>query len=194
MKNILHDSKSIHFIGIGGIGISAIARMFILEGKKISGSDILKSKATNELSILGVQIYIGHNAKNIPTDTDLVITTIAINKDNSEYIEAQKRKIKIITYPEALKEISKNKYTIAISGTHGKTTTTAMIAKIMIDAGLDPTVIVGSLMYTDYADENTTRINEDKKNTNKTKNFKQILLQVKANILWLKPVNIENLF
>jgi len=145
-KSLLAESKNIHFIGIGGIGISAIARMFLLEGKKVSGSDMSDSKAVKELEKFGAKIHIGHSAENIPKDTDLVIYTIAIDKNNPELKEAIKRNIKILTYPESLKEVSKNKYTIAVSGTHGKTTTTAMIAKIMIDAGLDPTVIVGSFL------------------------------------------------
>ena len=148
--------KSIHFIGIGGIGISAIAKMFLLEGnppsqcfgetRKISGSDMSDSKIIEELRSAGAKIKIGHSEKNLPKELDLVIYTIAITDENPELKEAKRRGIKCITYPQALNEISKEKYTIAISGTHGKTTTTAMIAKIMIDAGLDPTVIVGSLL------------------------------------------------
>ena len=145
-KSILQEAKNIHFIGIGGIGVSAVARMLLLEGKNISGSDMSESKAVEELRKFGAKIKIGHSAKNIPENTDLVIYTIAIDKENPELKEVVNRKINKLTYPEALKEISKNKYTIAVSGTHGKTTTTAMIAKIMLDAGLDPTIIVGSFL------------------------------------------------
>jgi len=145
-ESILKSARNIHFIGIGGIGISAIARMLLLEGKNVSGSDMSDSSIIDELKKAGAKILIGHNSKNLPKNTDLIIYTIAINDKNEEFIEAKRRKIKMITYPESLKEISKDKYTIAISGTHGKTTTTAMIAKIMLDAGLDPTVIVGSLL------------------------------------------------
>ena len=145
--------KNVHFIGIGGIGISAIARMFLLEGKIISGSDMSDSKIIEELRSAGAKIKIGHSEKNLPKELDLVIYTIAITDENPELKEAKRRGIKCITYPQALNEISKEKYTIAISGTHGKTTTTAMIAKIMIDAGLDPTVIVGSLLKSDKIPE-----------------------------------------
>ncbi|MDO8483107.1 MAG: cyanophycin synthetase [bacterium] len=146
--------QRVHFIGIGGIGISAIARMFLLEGNpstgsgrvRVSGSDIAESEVTEGLKKAGAAISIGESAQNLPKDADLVIYTIAISKDNTELVEAKKRGITILTYPEALGLISKDKYTIAITGTHGKTTTTAMIAKIMIDAGLDPTVIVGSFL------------------------------------------------
>ena len=92
--NILKTAKNIHFIGIGGIGISAIARMFILEGKNVSGSDISETKAVDELKKLDADIIIGHSASNIPQNTDLVIYTIAINKNNPELNEAIKRNIK----------------------------------------------------------------------------------------------------
>ena len=147
--------KTVHFIGIGGIGTSAIARMFALEGnpstglgvKKVSGSDMAESEVTNALKETGVTIFIGEDAKNVPPDCDLVMYTIAISDEHAELVEAKKRGIPVISYPEALGIISKDKYTIAITGTHGKTTTTAMVAKILIDAGLDPTVIIGSFLF-----------------------------------------------
>lgn len=145
-KSLFNTAENIHFIGIGGIGISAIAKMFLLEGKKMSGSDMSDSEIISELSKAGAKINIGHDAKNLPKETDLVIYTIAITEENPEFMEAKNRGLQMITYPQALHEISKDKYTIAISGTHGKTTTTAMIAKIMMDADLDPTVIVGSIL------------------------------------------------
>lgn len=138
--------NTVHFIGVGGIGTSAIARMFLLEGKKVSGSDMAESEVTQELRKVGVRIYLEEDARNVPTECDLVIYTIAIPKDHAELTEAKKRGIPILSYPEALGIISKDKNTIAITGTHGKTTTTAMVAKILMDAGLDPTVIVGSLL------------------------------------------------
>src|SRR3989338_4579074 len=142
----LKNAKLVHFIGVGGIGTSAIARMFLLEGKKVSGSDMAESEVTNALKEAGATICIGEDAKNIPADCELVIYTIAVPKEHAELVEAKKRGGPVISYPEVLGIISKDKYTIAITGTHGKTTPTAMIAKIMMDAGLDPTVIVGSLI------------------------------------------------
>ncbi len=144
--DILKTAKYIHCIGIGGIGISAVAKMLLLEGKTVSGSDMADSMIVEELRGAGAVISIGHAAGNIPTNTDLVIYTIAIPKSNPEFIEAEKRSLPMITYPQSLHEISKDKYTIAVSGTHGKTTTTAMIAKILLDAWFDPTVIVGSFL------------------------------------------------
>lgn len=138
--------KTVHFIGIGGIGISAIARMELLSGVRVSGSDVSASEITVELEKLGAKITIGQEAKNIPKNVDLVVYTIAITKDNPEFAEALRREVIMKSYPEMLEEISRDKYTVAISGTHGKTTTTAMIAKLLIDAKLDPTVIVGSIL------------------------------------------------
>ncbi len=141
--------KNVHFIGIGGIGVSAIARMFLAEGKKVSGSDVVESEITKALGKLGAKIFIGQKSENLPKNTDLVIYTIAITKENPEFAEAVKRKIPKKSYPEILEIVSKNKYTIAVAGTHGKTTTTAMIAKILMDSGKDPMVIVGSLLDAD---------------------------------------------
>jgi len=145
-KNILNQAQHIYFIGIGGIGISAIARMMLLEGKKVSGSDRDETKVTEELRKAGAPVVIGQVKENVPADCDLIVYTNAIGQDNPELIEAKRLGVKMLTYPETLNIISKEKYTIAVSGTHGKTTVTAMVAKIMIDVGLDPTVIVGSLI------------------------------------------------
>ncbi len=144
--NELDKAKRVHFIGIGGIGISSIARMMLLENKKVSGSDMNKSEITRELKKLGADIKIGHRKENLNSKTELVIYTIAVPKNNPELTKAKKLKIRTLSYPEALGLISKNLYTIAISGTHGKTTTTAMTAKIFIDAGLKPIAVVGSLL------------------------------------------------
>ncbi len=139
-------NKKVHFIGIGGIGISAIARMLSLEGKSVTGSDRSESEVTQELEKIGIKVFIGQKAGNISAGTDLVIYTIAILDDNEELAKARELGIVCITYPQALGIVSKHKYTIAVSGAHGKTTTTAMIAKMLIDAGKDPTVVVGSML------------------------------------------------
>jgi len=132
--------KKIHFIGIGGIGISALAKWAVLENIKVTGSDVVASDITEELARMGVKIAIGHNKSHIPEDTDLIIYSFAVPKDNPE----RKNKIKQLSYFEALGEATKGKDVIAVSGTNGKSTTTAMLGKILVDAGLDPTVIVGS--------------------------------------------------
>ncbi len=128
----------IHFIGIGGIGISALSRHFILQGEEVTGSDI------SGASLEGVKIFNTHKKENIEKDTDLVIYSPAVKKDNPEIISANEKGIKIKSYPEALGNIAKQYYTIAVSGTHGKSTTTAMIAVMMISLGFDPTVFIGT--------------------------------------------------
>src|SRR3989338_5305439 len=139
--------NSVYFIGIGGIGVSAIARMFLLENKEVHGSDLSESEITEELQKLGAKITIGQGVELIPEGIDLIIYTVAIEKYAVDFLAQIKAlAISSLSYPQALHEISNGKYTIAVAGTHGKTTTTAMIAKILIDAGLDPTVIVGSLL------------------------------------------------
>ncbi len=138
--------KKVHFIGIGGIGVSAVARMMLNDGNKVSGSDRSRSEITEMLENLGIIINYEQKAENILADMDLIVYTIAVPDSNPELMQAKKLGIKTISYPQFVGEISKDKYTIAVTGTHGKTTTTAMIAKILIDAELDPTVIVGSLI------------------------------------------------
>ncbi len=150
MVNVdLKAVKKVHFIGIGGIGVSAIARMMLLEGKEVSGSDQSESLVTDELAKLGAKIFIGQKVENVSAGTDLIIYTIAIPHDNPERVAGLTLNIPAITYPEALGEISKNKKTVAVAGTHGKTTTTAMIAQIALAAKLEPTVVVGSFMLND---------------------------------------------
>jgi len=147
MKNVdLIKIKKAHFVGIGGVGVSAIARMMLAEGKIVGGSDVSDSAIIDELRKLGANIFLGHSADNIADDVDLVVYTPAVTVDNPELKKATELGIPMLSYPEMLGLISKDKYTIAVSGAHGKTTTTAMIAKILIDAKKDPTVIVGSLL------------------------------------------------
>ncbi|MBP9855960.1 MAG: UDP-N-acetylmuramate--L-alanine ligase [Candidatus Pacebacteria bacterium] len=147
--------KKVHFIGIGGIGVSAIARMMLLEGKEVSGSDQSESLVTEELAKLGAKIFIGQKSENISSETDLIIYTIAIPHDNPERVAGEHLNIPAITYPEALGQISKSKTTVAVAGTHGKTTTTAMLAQIALAAKLEPTVVVGSFLF----DENNNKTN-----------------------------------
>jgi UDP-N-acetylmuramate--alanine ligase len=143
----LSKIKHIHFIGIGGIGISAIARMMMLEKKVVTGQDMQDSNITSELQTLGATITIGQSVDTIPKDAELIVYTIAIEKYDPSLFEKLKRQpIPMRSYPEMLHIVTEGKYTIAISGTHGKTTTTAMLADILVDAHLDPTVVVGSLL------------------------------------------------
>lgn len=142
--------KTVHFIGIGGIGTSAVARMFVLEGKKVSGSDVADSELLEDLRKEGAEIVIGQSLESVAKDAELIIYSAAIEVAEPELFRAVKKlKTPSLSYAEALGVISECKTTIAVSGTHGKTTTTAMVAKILMDAGLEPTVIIGSLIDAD---------------------------------------------
>lgn len=145
MGNIdFKKNKKIHFIGIGGIGLSAIAKLMLAQGKTVSGSDANKSEITDELAKFGARIFIGQKAENLANDTELVIYTLAIPKNNPERVKAEKMKIPMLTYPEALGLLFNGKFGIAICGTHGKSTTTSMISLVLAEGGLDPSVVVGS--------------------------------------------------
>jgi UDP-N-acetylmuramate--alanine ligase len=143
----------IHLIGIGGIGVSALAQYYLSKGHQVSGSDLVASEITNFLKKKGVKIVIGNYAKNIEKDFDLVIYSPAVKKNNKELSQAKKYKINTISYPEAIGELTKEYYTIAIAGAHGKSTTTAMIGLVLEKAGLDPTIIVGTKVK-EFGDSN----------------------------------------
>ncbi len=137
----------IHFIGIGGIGVSALARYYLsqAESHQVSGSDLTESEITKSLEKLGTKINIGkHQSQNLPKDTNLVVYSPAITNDNPELVMAFKENIPCQSYPENLGQLTKDHFTIAVAGTHGKGTTTAMISLILIKAKLDPTVIIGT--------------------------------------------------
>jgi UDP-N-acetylmuramate--alanine ligase len=135
--------KKLHFIGIGGIGMSGIAEILLNEGFKISGSDRALSEVTERLQNLGAVTFEGHRAGNIADDVDTVVYSSAVQPDNPEILEAQRRKIPIVRRAEMLAEVMRLKYGIGIAGTHGKTTTTSMTSLVLMEGGLDPTVIVG---------------------------------------------------
>lgn len=140
---ILKDKiNKIHFVGIGGIGMSAIAEVLFHQGFKISGSDKELNEVTDRLRKLGVTIYEGHSPENIK-DADVVVYTSAVSTDNPEVKEAKRRNIPFVKRSEMLAETMRLKYGIGVAGTHGKTTTTSMIGLILVNAGLDPTMIVG---------------------------------------------------
>ncbi len=143
----------IHFIGIGGIGVSALAGYYMTKGHEVSGSDLVSSEITDALEKKGLKIHIGKTVEVRLQQTDLVIYSPAIPANNPELKTAKKLGIKCQSYPQALGELTKQHFTIAVSGTHGKSTTTAMIALILIKAGLDPTVIIGTKLK-EFGDSN----------------------------------------
>ncbi len=138
---------SIHFIGIGGISMSGLAQILLKEGFQVSGSDSHESPLTTELKHLGATIYYGQRRQNITDNISVVVYTAAVKKDNPELDEAIKRNIPILTRAELLGQFMHNyKNAINIAGTHGKTTTTSMVAEILLQTDLDPTISVGGIL------------------------------------------------
>jgi len=135
----------IHFVGIGGIGMSGIAELLINLGYKVSGSDLKLSPITRRLEKKGGIIFQGHSKEQV-ADADVVVTSSAISQENPEVVQARQLFVPIIPRAEMLAELMRIKYSIAVSGAHGKTSTTAMISQILNTAGLDPTVIIGGLL------------------------------------------------
>jgi UDP-N-acetylmuramate--alanine ligase len=140
-------NKSIHFIGIGGIGMSALARHYLHEGWVVSGSDVVKTPNTEKLEKEGATIFYQQEASNLSSrsELELVVYTEAMAQDHPELVKARLLGIKTINYFEALGEIANEYYLIAVAGTHGKTTTTAMLIDIFEEASFDPSAVVGSL-------------------------------------------------
>jgi UDP-N-acetylmuramate--alanine ligase len=134
--------QHIHFVGIGGIGMSGIAEVLLNLGYKVSGSDLKSSAVTQRLAGLGASVFEGHRAENI-AGAEVVVTSSAIAAENPEVIEAHKLHVPVIQRAEMLAELMRLKYGIAIAGMHGKTTTTSMVAAVLAGGGLDPTVVVG---------------------------------------------------
>ncbi len=137
-----NNIKKLHFIGIGGIGMSGIAEIFHNLGFPVSGSDLAESRITKRLASLGITIHLGHNASNV-ADADVVVYSAAVPPTNPEIDFARSKKLPLIPRAEMLNELTRLKTGIAISGTHGKTTTTSMVAEIFAEAGLDPTYVIG---------------------------------------------------
>src|SRR4029077_14843281 len=134
--------QRIHFVGIGGIGMSGIAEVLLTLGYKVSGSDLKSSSVTERLAERGAIIFEGHRAENI-TGAEVVVASSAIRRDNPEIVAAHASLIPVIQRAEMLAELMRLKYGIAIAGMHGKTTTTSMVAAVLAAGGLDPTVVVG---------------------------------------------------
>jgi UDP-N-acetylmuramate--alanine ligase len=139
---LLERIESLHFIGVGGAGMNGIAQILLELGYKVSGSDLNASPTTEKLTNLGGKIYIGHDEKNV-RDADLVVVSSAVPANNVELKAAKELGIPIVKRAEMLAELMKGKYSIAVAGAHGKTTTTSMISLVLENAGLDPTIIIG---------------------------------------------------
>lgn len=149
--------ERIHFIGIGGIGMSALARYYLSQGAEVSGSDLTHSEITEDLAKAGARIILGaHSSFNVPQGAERIIYTAATPKVNPELKEAKRQKLDIQNYAEAIGDLTRQFKTITISGSHGKSTTTAMTALILEDGWCDPTVIIGTKM-SEYGGSNFRR-------------------------------------
>src|SRR3990167_6330044 len=137
------NEKTVHFIGIGGIGMSGLAEVFHCHGYSVQGSDLRKSKVTGRLEKMGLTIKIGHRPENIK-GADLVVYSSCITEKNPELVSAREKNITILKRMQALAMLMQDKKAIAVSGAHGKTTTTSLVSILLIEAGLDPTVFIGA--------------------------------------------------
>jgi UDP-N-acetylmuramate--alanine ligase len=132
-----------HFTGIGGSGMSGIAEILLGLGFRVSGSDIRRSAVCDRLSGLGARVEVGHHGDNLPSSTSLLVYSSAVSPDNPELVEARRRGVPVIRRAEVLAELMRLKYGVGVAGSHGKTTTTSLVASVMEQGGLDPTVIIG---------------------------------------------------
>ncbi|GIW65697.1 MAG: UDP-N-acetylmuramate--L-alanine ligase [Candidatus Parcubacteria bacterium] len=186
----------IHFIGIGGIGISALAKYYLYQGNKISGSDFVYPRDVfSKDELTKIKFFLNHSKKNINKNIDLVIYSLAIKKDNPELLEAKKIKIPNLSYPQALGKLTKNYFTIAIAGMHGKSTTTAMVAQIFIEAKLDPTVIIGSKVknFGSQGEESNFRYGRSKYLIIEADEYKAGFLNHHPSILIITNIEAEHL-
>ena len=183
----------IHFIGIGGIGMSALAQFYLAQGDQVFGSDLVTSLITDSLKKQGAKIFLGsHQEKNLKPDIDLVIYSAAVPKDNPELAAAKKRGIKCQTYSQALGDLTKKMFTIAISGMHGKSTTTAMLGLILEAADLDPTVIIGTKVK-EWGIGNNFRLGKSKYLVIEADEYNASFLDYRPQIIVLLNIEEEHL-
>jgi UDP-N-acetylmuramate--alanine ligase len=140
---MLQKKHRVHFVGIGGIGMSGIAEVLLTLGYAVTGSDLHDSETTERLRKLGAQVFVGHQEENLTVNPSVVVISTAVKYSNPEVLEARRRKIPVIQRAEMLAELMRMKYGIAVAGSHGKTTTTSLIAVVLSAAGLDPTMVIG---------------------------------------------------
>jgi len=139
---VKHKVKRVHFVGIGGAGMSGIAEVLVTQGYGVSGSDLADSAVTRRLAKLGAAVSIGHSAANV-ANADAVVVSTAVAADNPEVVAARERGIPVVPRALMLAELMRLKQGIAVAGTHGKTTTTSLIASVLAEGGLDPTFVIG---------------------------------------------------
>ena len=144
---MLQKKHKIHFVGIGGIGMSGIAEVLLNSGYVVTGSDLQESDATRRLRSLGARVFVGHEEENLAGNPSVVVISTAVKYSNPEVLEARRRHIPVIPRAEMLAELMRMKYGVAVAGSHGKTTTTSMISAVLSTAGLDPTMVIGGRVH-----------------------------------------------
>src|SRR5262249_42224023 len=147
MGALSKTSRHIHFVGIGGVGMSGIAQVLLTMGQRVSGSDVAESETTRRLIRLGAHVTYGHHADAVNPDVDAVVISSAVKYSNPEILQARALKIPVIPRAEMLAELMRMKWGVAVAGTHGKTTTTSLIATILRRARLAPTVVIGGRVH-----------------------------------------------
>lgn len=187
---ILNGVKKIHLIGIGGIGMSGIAEYLAKQGYEVTGSDSSLTAITQRLVDMGVKISEGHTGEYLTQDVDLVVYTAAIHDENTEYKKASVFGIKMIKRAEMLGHIVNGMYLIAVSGTHGKTTTTSMIGKVLLDNGYDPTIFVGGNV--DFLDGAASRIGDGKYAVVEADEYDRSFHKLKPNIAVITNVEYDH--
>jgi len=151
--------RQVHFVGIGGIGMSGLAELLHSQGHRVSGSDLAEGQALERLRELGVEVYVGHDAIHVG-EAQVVVYSSAIRSDNPELAAARQQKIPVIERAEMLAEVMRSKDGIAVAGSHGKTTTTSLVAHVLSAAGLDPTAVIGGRVTSSAGDARTTRVGQ----------------------------------
>ncbi len=191
IKNIIPDKKkTVHFIGIGGIGMCGLAEYLLVKGYRVSGSDITRTAITDRLVKKGARIKFGHSASNVGRNTGFVVYTSAVKQDNPELKTAVERNIKTVKRAALLGELVNGKILIAVSGTHGKTSTTSMIAKILIDAKLDPTVFVGGNL--DFLGGAAYRIGKSKYAVVEADEYDRSFLTLKPKVAVINNIELDH--
>lgn len=190
-SEVFKNIKKVHFIGIGGIGMSGIAEYLAKNNYVVSGSDAYKTDITERLKSFGIKIFEGHSSDYLDSDTELVIYSAAVKEDNPEFVKAIELGIPAIKRAKALGEIVNDKFLIAVSGTHGKTTTTSMIAKILVDNNLDPTVFVGGNLS--FLDGSSSRIGNGKFAVVEADEYDRSFLTLKADVVIINNIEADHL-
>ncbi len=189
--SFLDSVKKAHVIGAGGIGVSAVARLLLHEGKIVSGSDAVRNETVDELNAAGIVVTVGHDSSHLPPDADVVIFSDAVPPTNPERHEARRLGIREMSYFEFLGEFSKDRWTIAVSGTNGKSTTTALLGLMLERGGLEPTVIVGSKVPT-FAHKNL-RIGRSKFFVVEADEYNAHMLQLSPQMIVLTNIEEDHL-